>query len=172
MKRLLFLLSILMLLNGCTTFTQIRLDAEVNRRCREDGGLKIYETVPTAPENFDKYGKLKFFDITQHENALGPEYRFVLKETFYRGGWASPNQTGGLLSPTMWRAHYQVIRRADSKLLGETISYHRYGGDPGWATTLTPGAPESSHVCPKTGTSPFTLVKSIFINTGKTEGKP
>ena len=172
MKNFMMFLLLAQLLAGCTTFTQIRLDAEVDRRCREDGGLKIYETVPTAPENFDKYGDLKFFDITQHENALGPEYRFIYKRIFYYGGWAAPNQTGGLLSPSMRQAHYQVIRRADGKLLGETISYHRYGGDPGWATTLTPGAPESSHVCPKTGTSPFTLVESIFINTAKTGGKP
>ena len=172
MKNFMMFLLLAQLLAGCTTFTQIRLDAEVDRRCREDGGLKIYETVPTAPENFDKYGDLTFFDISPHENALGPEYRFIDKDTFYYGGWAAPNQTGGLLSPSMRQAHYQVIRRADGKLLGETISYHRYGGDPGWATTLTPGAPESSHVCPKTGTSPFTLVESIFINTGKTEGKP
>ena len=172
MKNFMMFLLLAQLLAGCTTFTQIRLDAEVDRRCREDGGLKIYETVPTAPENFDKYGDLKFFDITQHENALGPEYRFIDKDTFYYGGWAAPNQTGGLLSPSMWRTHIQVIRRADNKLLGESIDYSRYGADPGWATTLTPGAPESSHVCPKTGTSPFTLVESIFINTAKTGGKP
>ena len=172
MKNFMMFLLLAQLLAGCTTFTQIRLDAEVDRRCREDGGLKIYETVPTAPENFDKYGDLKFFDITQHENALGPEYRFIDKDTFYYGGWAAPNQTGGLLSPSMRQAHYQVIRRADGKLLGETISYHRYGGDPGWATTLTPGAPESSYVCPEKGTSPFTLVESIFINTAKTGSKP
>ena len=172
MKKIIAVLLLTLLVNGCTTFTQIRLDAEVDRRCREDGGLKIYETVPTAPEHFDKYGDLKFFKITQHENALGPEYRFIYKRIFYYGGWAAPNQTGGLLSPSMWRTHYQVIRRADNKLLGESIVYRRYGADPGWATTLTPGAPESSYDCPKQGTGESILVKSIFINTAKTRSKP
>ena len=172
MKKIIAVLLLTLLVNGCTTFTQIRLDAEVDRRCREDGGLKIYETVPTAPEHFDKYGDLKFFKITQHENALGPEYRFIYKRIFYYGGWAAPNQTGGLLSPSMWRTHIQVIRRADNKLLGESIDYSRYGADPGWATTLTPGAPESSYDCPKQGTGESILVKSIFINTAKTGSKP
>ncbi len=172
MKKIIAVLLLTLLVNGCTTFTQIRLDAEVDRRCREDGGLKIYETVPTAPEHFDKYGDLKFFDITQHENALGPEDRFIYKRIFYYGGWAAPNQTGGLLSPSMWRTHYQVIRRADNKLLGESIVYRRYGADPGWATTLTPGAPESSYACPEKGTDASILVESIFINTAKTGGKP
>ena len=72
----------------------------------------------------------------------------------------------------MWRTHIQVIRRADNKLLGESIDYSRYGADPGWATTLTPGAPESSYDCPKQGTGESILVKSIFINTAKTGSKP
>ena len=55
MKRLIALLLSLVFLCGCTTLTQVRLDAEVDRRCREDGGVKIYETAPLAPKLFNKY---------------------------------------------------------------------------------------------------------------------
>ena len=167
MQRLTILLLSLLLLNGCTTLTQVRLDAEVDRRCREDGGLKIYETVPTPPEKFNKYGNLNFFKITQNENALGPDYKFISKDTFYRGGFGPPNGTGPLVSPSMWRTHIQVIRRADNKLLGESIEYNRYGADPGWAVAYAQGAPESSHVCPEQGTGEGILLKKIFINSDK-----
>ena len=169
MQRLLLLLFSLMMLSGCTTFTQIRLDAEVNRRCREDAGLKIYETVPTAPENFSKYGKPKFFHMKQGENALGPEYKFIYKNTFYHGGYVRVSYGEVLGSPSVWKTHIQVLRRADNKLLGQSISYSRYGGDPGWATTLTPGVPESSYDCPEKDIGEWLLVEKIFINTAKSQ---
>ena len=171
MQRLTILLLSLLLLNGCTTLTQVRLDAEVDRRCREDGGLKIYETVPTPPEKFDKYDLLKFYNMSLREDALGPDYKFIYTNTFYQGGNGPPNGTGPLVSPTMWRTHIQVIRRADNKLLGESIEYNRYGADPGWAVAYASGAPETSYGCPKKGTGVEILLEKIFINSGKAGGK-
>ena len=55
MKGILALVLLAHLISGCVSFTQSRLDREVDRRCREDGGVKIYETAPLAPKLFNKY---------------------------------------------------------------------------------------------------------------------
>jgi hypothetical protein len=56
----------------------------------------------------------------------------------------------------IWRSHKQVYRTSDNKLLGESASYTRRGGDlPGpWS--------ESSFSCPD-GASAVDLKKQIFI---------
>lgn len=59
-------------------------------------------------------------------------------------------------NPSMRRDHFQIIRRSDSKILGDSISYARKGGDiPGpWH--------ESSFRCPDKATDSF-LVQRVFI---------
>jgi len=74
MKRLASLLLALELLTGCTSYAKMKMDAEVDRLCAIDGGLKIYETVSLPPEKFNKYGFINFVKFTKGENALGPEY--------------------------------------------------------------------------------------------------
>ncbi len=58
MKKLLFLLLILPLITACTSGPSKRqLDAEVDRLCAIDGGVRVYETVTLPPDKFDeKYG--------------------------------------------------------------------------------------------------------------------
>lgn len=125
----------------------IYYDAQVNRLCKQDGGIKVYETVKLPASEFNKYGQINFYRPTQGENTLGPEYLFKEETHYYRKD-----------DPEMWRAHYQVIRRIDGKLLGETISYGRAGGDlPG------PWHP-SGFSCPEVMlTGPNALLKTIFV---------
>lgn len=121
-------------------------DKQVRELCASDGGVKVYETVRLPGEKFDKYGQVNFYKPTQGENTLGPEYVFKDETTYYRRG-----------NPEMWRTHYQVIRRSDGKLLSESASYSRRGGDlPG------PWHP-SSFSCPKE----IGLIEKTFISSNK-----
>lgn len=127
------------------------LDAEVKRLCAIDGGIKVYEIVKLPPEKFNQWGQINFYRATQGENALGPEYIYKSEDYYYHQG-----RQGGA---TMVRYHHQVIRRSDGKLLGETISYGRGGGDlPG------PWEPSSFHCPPTSESSEIALFKKIFTN--------
>ena len=125
----------------------IYYDTQVRELCAKDGGVKVYETVKLPPDRFDQWGMVKPYLPTQKENALGPEYIFKSETTYYRKG-----------NPEMWRAQYRVIRRADGKVLGETVLYGRAGGDlPG------PWQP-SGYRCPEVSQGgPNVLLKSIFV---------
>jgi hypothetical protein len=103
------------LLSGCE---KTQLDEEVRRLCSKDGGIKVYESVKLPSEKFDQWGTVIFYKPTQGENALGPEYLFKSETHYYKAG-----------NPAMWRNHFKVVRKADQKLLGESISYSRRGGD-------------------------------------------
>ena len=115
-------------------------DAEVNRLCAIDGGIKVYKTVKVSPSKFNAQGYLNFY---QGENALNSEYIYKSEETYYRYG-----------EPELYRRHSQLIRRSDKKLLGESVHYIRRGGDfPG------PMFP-SSFRCPS---EPVGLMVQVFI---------
>lgn len=157
MKRLASLLLALELLTGCTSYAKMKMDAEVDRLCAIDGGLKIYETVSLPPEKFNKYGFINFVKFTKGENALGPEYIWKSHNKFLHPG-GDENA-----SPRMWRSHYQIIRRSDGKILGESISYARYGGDSRILNELMGGPPESHHGCPEEGAGDNDLIKGIFV---------
>jgi hypothetical protein len=160
MSRLVGLLILLELLTGCKTLAQIKLDAEVDRLCAVDGGLKIYETVKLPPEKFTKHNQINFYHRTQYENALGAEYVWKTEVKYLQPG-ADPQA-----NPRMWRDHYKVVRRSDGKLLGESISYSRYGGDPYWLNEFYGGPPESHHCCLENSTGDVSLLDHIFVISG------
>jgi len=119
MKTLTIFLLLLTIVAGCATPSQFMLDAEVKRLCAIDGGIKVYETVRLPAERFDsRWHFINFYKPMQDENALGPDYQFKRDQHYYRQG-----------NPEMSRIHYQVFRRGDGKLLGETVLYGRGGGD-------------------------------------------
>jgi hypothetical protein len=121
-------------------------NAEVDRLCAIDGGVKVYETVKLPPEKFNKWGNVNFFRPTQGGNALGLEYIFTSQRDHSRIGEA-----------TITRSHYKVFRRADGKLLGETTLYIRNGGG-------FPILPFSSYFCPPTfKSSEQALFNRIFV---------
>ena len=144
--KLILVLAVAFLLTACE---KAKLDQQVKELCAKDGGVKVYETVKLPPDKFNQWGQISFYRPTQGENALGPEYRYVTQDQYYRKG-----------NPSMVRYHHQVIRRSDGKLLGETISYGRGGGDlPG------PWEPSNFHCPPTVESSEIALFKNIFIPT-------
>jgi len=125
-------------------------DAQVTEMCAKDGGIKVYETVKLPADKFNEWGQINFYKPTRGENTIGPEYQFKRKTIYYRQG-----------NPEVSRIHHQVIRRSDSKLLGDTVFYGGGGGDgPGpWHG--------SSFRCPDpVEGEPNALLKFIFIVDG------
>ncbi len=134
--------SMLPLLAGCE---KDRLDAQVRELCAKDGGITVYETVKLPAERFDQYGQIRI--PSKQDAKPGDEYYYE-SSTFY------------LISgnPAMWQSRYRVYRKIDNntKLIGESISYARRGGD-------VPGPwHESSFGCPD-GADITDLKKQVFI---------
>jgi len=121
-----------------------RLDEEVRQLCAKDGGIRIHERVALAGDRFNESGFINFYQ-RMSKNPLGPEYILESRIDYYRRG-----------NPEMWRNYYRVIRRNDGKVLGESVSYSRRGGDlPGpWH--------ESSFGCPA-HIGDATLLKEVFV---------
>ena len=88
MKTLLVILCVLPLVTACAIGpSKGQLDAEVDRLCAIDGGIRVYETVTLPPDKFDKkYGQINFLRPTQGENRLGPEYVYQWSIHDYRKG--------------------------------------------------------------------------------------
>jgi hypothetical protein len=114
---------------GCTQ-EKDRLDAEVRRLCALDGGVKVYEKVSLPSDRFDKYG---IVSVPERGKATpADKYFYETKQDILVKG-----------NPELWRWHATLQRREDLKVLGESVSYTRRGGDlPG------PWHP-SSFTCPE-----------------------
>jgi len=155
MKIFLSFLLILPLITACASGSGKRqLDAEVDRLCAIDGGIKVYETVTLPPDKFDKRGQINFYRPTQGENALGSEYIYQWDIHDYKKG---DPVSQGAHKTSMRRGHIKIIRKSDMKLLGEFILYSRVGGDlPG------PWMP-SSYRCPGSEVNEAVLMKQLFI---------
>lgn len=123
----------------------IYYDMQVKGLCAKDGGVKVYETVKLPAERFDQWGQINFYLPTKGEDALGAEYIYKDETIYYRSG-----------NPDLFRMHAQVFRRADGKILGESVFYKRGGGDlPGpWHG--------SSFMCPELSVANDVL-RQIFI---------
>ena len=121
-------------------------DAEVKRLCAIDGGVMVYETVELPPEKFSEFGTVKI---------PSKEYAKPLDEFFYEG--SDMYILRG--NPTIRRSSAKYIRRSDGKVLGESVSYHRRGGDPLVVQLLSP---PSSFSCPKLSELHF-KIQSIFV---------
>ncbi len=96
-------------------------DAEVERLCAIDGGVKVYETVKLPADRFNEWGQPNFYNPTLKERALGKEYEFVSDLTYIHNE-----------SPSLHRFKVMVFRQVDHKLLGESIGYSRGGGGHPW----------------------------------------
>lgn len=158
MRRLIIAVAAVLVISGCATPTQMVLDTEVNRLCSIDGGIKVYETVKLPAEQFDKWGDITFYRPTKNEAALGDDYFFKEKVNYYQKG----DPDAGTGEAVMARRQYQIIRKSDGKLLGESVLYGRRGGDlPG------PWHP-SSFSCPDSNEAgDVALLRKIFIATNQ-----
>lgn len=138
--RLVCYFSLLLLASACE---KARLDDEVDRLCKKDGGIAVHETVVLPFERFDRFGEVR---IVERKLAKPTD------EFFYV--WDRKELSGG--SPSLHRDHFKVIQRSDGKVLGEGVAYTRRGGD-------VPGPwHDSFYGCPK-GVSEKALAMKIFV---------
>jgi hypothetical protein len=120
---------------GIPTFNKWRADRMVDELCAKDGGIKVYETVTLPKERFNQWGKFEVRD-GKHMKP-GDEYYSVWKVTNIEGR----HESSDISSMTVYQSHFLIYRISDKKLLGESISYTRRGGDP-----ISPSHP-SSYSC-------------------------
>ena len=151
MKALISILLLIPIFSSCASPSKAELDAEVNRLCAIDGGIKVYETVKLPSNQFNEYGQINFYRPTKGENALGPDYIYKSEDYFYREG-----------NPSMVRYRHKVFRRSDGKLLGKTTSYGRGGGD-----ISGPWEPSNYHCPPTSENSEVALFKQVFDGKNK-----
>lgn len=108
------------MLSGCE---QARVDAQMEQLCKQDGGMKIYETVILPKEQFTPYGDIKFF---QKSNS-GGGYQFESKSEQIKV--AKPALNFFTWNPAnLHKFSYFVIREDDKRVLGSLVMYHRLGG--------------------------------------------
>ncbi|MBZ0132964.1 MAG: hypothetical protein K8F53_10165 [Rhodocyclaceae bacterium] len=141
----LVLMTASLFLAGCE---KARLDQEVDRLCRLDGGIKVYETVKLSKEDYDEKRRIvfpQFIGLPEDKGRYGTNYIVVSKDSVLRDG-----------NPSLRRSHIQVIRVSDKKVLGERINYTRFGGD-----MPNPFHP-SSYACQNVIDNPG-LIRQVFI---------
>ncbi len=136
----LILTLILISLLGCE---QMRVDAQMEALCEQDGGMKIYEKV-VLPKKVFKYGGNPVFYKTW--NSSGGGYRFDSKL-----------QQIKRIKPTLDKVTYTVIREKDNQILGSLVMYHRIGG--GIMPTL---GPDPAKHCP-INVDDGLFLKMIFV---------
>lgn len=117
-------------------------DAQVRELCAKDGGVKVYEQVVLPGERFDVFGNVHI-PIKAKANSGDRFY-------YERTEWLIKKK-----NPEVWRTQHKIVRASDGKVIGESISYARHGGDlPG------PWHP-SSFGCPDSNSQP-SIYKSVF----------
>ena len=144
----------LLALAGCERWT---LDQQMEKLCKKDGGIKVYEKVTLPASEFSNTGQplARYIPLAKSDaDYLGPDYRYVQKREILVGKNADIEKGEGQLS--WW--YSAVYRRSDGHLLGESVSYGRGGGD-----GFTFGFQPSGNHCPKPR---IDLIKSVFIKGG------
>ena len=140
------------LLSGCEKW---QLDRQMEELCKKDGGVRVYETVKLPPEMFDQSGDpFPGWRGRPSSERLGNDYEYLFGVEYLVKG--DPLKGQGELM----RFHIQIIRRADIKLMGESVSYGRSGGD------FIAFPHPTSKGCPARQ-SDSDVIRQVFINQGK-----
>jgi len=139
--------AILLLWWGVPAARKAYYDARVRELCAQDGGIKVYEQVKLPADRFDQWGGVRI----PFASKANPSDEFVMNwdKEYYK----KTNSISGL---ELWRERFSIIRRMDSVVLGEAISYARRGGDP-----IQPWE-SSSFGCPKSA-GDQDLIRKVFI---------
>ena len=144
MKFLIPMLCVLPLVASCAgSPSKSDLDDEVRRLCAIDGGIRVYETVKLPAGLLDNYGGMRI--PSKALAKVSDEFYYELDIHYYLKG-----------NPEMSRSRYRIVRRSDSKVLGESTRYGRGGGD------LPSPMHDSSFTCPVIGAKP-SLEDSVFL---------
>lgn len=97
-------------------------DAEVRALCAKDGGIRVFETAALPPGRARDANEL----FVPLETNAKPTDNYFLK---WKVTWIV-RPTGRMDDLDVSRDYLGLVRRSDQKLLGESVSYLRRGGDP------------------------------------------
>ena len=117
---------------------------EVDRLCKQDGGLRVYETVTLPAKKFDNYGVVRI--PSKQDAKPQDEYYYEQISNYHRDG-----------NPKITRTQHRIVRRSDGRVLGESVRYSRGGG---WLPGPWHG---SSYMCPSISKDVPAIEESIFI---------
>lgn len=111
-------------------------DQQVREMCAKDGGVRVFETVRLPADKFNQRGQPNF----RIPARVSPHNKLKDTDEYYVEWDVATLRRG---NPDLEKSHSRLIRRNDNKVLGESVSYFRRGGDlPGpWS--------ESTFVCPE-----------------------
>lgn len=144
-------LIIVFILPGCE---QARVDAQMEKLCEQDGGMKIYEKVMLPKEQFTPYGDVKYFQTSD----VGGGYRFLTQSE-------QIEITRSSLDFLTWnhanlnKIMYMIIREKDNRVLGSLVMYHRIGG-----AIMPRLGPDPAKHCP-VGVDDKTFLRAVFVQT-------
>jgi hypothetical protein len=143
-------MSLILIAASLASCERYKLDRQMEELCKKDGGVKVYEKVTLSPAEYEALSKFKVTARTT-EDYYGPEYRYISDDKILSGTANGPQSDRGRLS----RSREAIYRRADGRLLGESITYWRLGGD-----FFTFGSQPSARNCPSPRVS---LQNSVFL---------
>lgn len=142
-------------LTGCE---KAALDNQLEELCKKDGGVKVYEAVRLPPEMFDRDGNpFPGWPNRAEIDRFGTDYRYVIGRDYLKQG--NPIQL--FSEGELIRRSEKIVRVSDRKLLGESISYSRIGGE-----AILLGHPSSKR-CPVYKSANETLIRSVFLKKGE-----
>jgi len=130
------------LLGGCG-FDVMYADWKVDRLCKVDGGVRVETTDVLPAELKQADGSLDLLKLIRADDGQPYSLRTASRRI----------QAG---SPEIMRMEYQLIRRADSKVLGTAVRYVRPTENQG-----VPFLHSNAHACPPHDVL-RTLVEAIF----------
>lgn len=107
-----------------SAYRKAQMDKEVDRLCKADGGLKVYERVLLSADQFNSWGDPNV--PNDRQGTMEDKSLYVIKNL---SSQVVSGDVYGRWEATLNRFHYRAVRRSDSFLLGESISYGRFGGD-------------------------------------------
>lgn len=140
---------------GCMGYVpgrQSYWDAQVKEMCEKDGGVTVYERVPTSVEQFEKMRKVGgYASIPPRSSAKSDDILY----------WDESVTVLRDANPKVWRSEQLIRRRTDEKVVARVVRYSRIGGDiPSPAHTSHFGCPDEREI--------FSQRERVFV----TEGAP
>ena len=116
MRVVALILACLLACTACSSEAD-RLDAEAQRLCAIDGGVKVYETVVLPPDKFNELGQA-LVPLGTDDRGWGYYVKSEEKKLFGDEG-----------TPKLIRFVESVVRASDGKTLATSVSYMTGGGE-------------------------------------------
>lgn len=106
-----------------SAYRKSQMDAEVDRLCAVDGGIKVFERIFLPSEKFDQFGNPNVPLSSSKAVQFSP---YVIDAELSEVTKGDPSGRG---TPTLRRYTSKIVRISDGKVLGIAVGYSRFGGE-------------------------------------------